>query len=223
MWQQSSSLAFNAVLGFKETLSVSKCYSPVFPAWESSGFSQIFRNFWKMSCNEVFNFLLKTGGKLMCLLQGAPRQQQHWGCLLQPPLFFTVLVSLRLTQPHWLYQRGPCWKDTVSSGGQTCFQYRIIYKFSVLNITTKSIQFWLKHKWQFSFKSAEFQNVASNWHCILLSQCWSMVFLLEIGEITRFTEESWQLLFNWPDEKFLYTSLLNLCFWDVKWFQDFLE
>lgn len=161
------SLAFSAVLGLKETPSVS-----VIPCLPSMGVLWLLIIFWTF-CNEVFNFLLKRGHKLTCLLQGEPRQQrgtQHWGCLLQPSLIFHCGFITDCTKQVLAgrTQRAREDKHAFSTRSFTNLQW-------ILDVTT-SIQFWLKHKWPFSFQSVEFQNVASNWHYTLFFQCWGTKF-----------------------------------------------
>lgn len=155
-----------------------------------------------MSCNEVFNFQLKTGGKWMSLSEGDRRQQwgsssglpcpalpgSPWACITESGTAPLTVASSSLLKETWAQQE----KHALGTQPFTNLQY-------ILDIATKCIQFWLKQKWRFSFPSVGFQYVASHWPYTLLPVLKHNVFLLKIGEMTRFTEESWQLLFSWPD------------------------
>lgn len=161
-----------------------------------------------MSSGEIFNFLLKTGDKLMCVT-GRARAAASWGCLLQPSLF-SVVLSLRLSHPS-LHQTGPGWKD--KQPFSTDFYRFSIHTWCYYN----NIQFWLKHKWPFSFQSVAFQN----WHHTLFFQRWGTKFSCLKQEKFPDSQRSHSYFSAGLIKKPLCTSLLDL--WGVTSFQDFLD
>lgn len=159
-----------------------------------------------MSCNDVFNFW----GKLMCVRQAAVREQR-WGRLLQPSLIFTVAVALRLAQPRWLHQAAPCWKDTP--------ELRTLSGHNLLQIFSRYLA--LLHKVSNSDQSTKGNFHFSQWDfktdTTLFFQCWGTKFsCLKQEKFPDSQRNPGRYLSVGLIKKPLCTSLLNLCFWDVR-------
>lgn len=145
-----------------------------------------------MSCSDVFNF----GGKLMCVWQGEPRQQRgtSTGVASCSPLCFSLWLY------HWddTAPQVPAGRPHLSSGHFHC---TIFCKFSL-----DTWHYYTKNPILTKAQMAIFISVSGiSKRSIKLTLHTALpvlrhkVFLLKIGEITRFTEGSWQIFFSRPD------------------------
>lgn len=144
-------------------------------------------------------FTLKRGGVNECVYYRRQRGIST-GVAFSSPQSVPAVLSPRPTQPHRLHPTGSAGRVDRSSRGETHLGYnhlqisvdtRHCYKKYPSLTKSQTVIF-------ISVNGISKRGIKLTLHTALPVPK-HKVFLLKIGEITRFTEESWQLPFSWPD------------------------